>query len=391
MRRFSRQRLQIVVIHALYALLAAILRVDELDRRRNDRVPWYIDPNRRNTHLARLRSAPPGRMKQILRVTPTQFDQLLALLRLEAFPSASADVQLAIFLSFVGAGEIYSSICNKLECNRSIVSQSVHRVLEAILVKARSFMPTLLEPEEPAKLRHNPKFWPFFKGCIGAIDGSLIPIAIRGVGEDQRHVWRCRKGFFAQNVMVAVDFNMSFRFVFAGFEGSGHDSSVLQKAREAGFTTPNGCFWLVDAGYSGSDPLLLKPYRRVRYHLHEWSLSGRRPVNEKELFNLRHASLRNVVERSLGVLKARFRLLQAERRGLSMADQIRLTYACVYLHNFLNASGDDPEAEATVLDDRALRDCEEDSSAFDAPEGNKKRDKVAKDMWESYQMMLESL
>ena len=373
-----------VVFHTLYALLVALLRAQEVDQRRNDRVLWYMDPSRRNTYLARLRSAPAHRMKRTLHVTPTQFDQLLALLQLKPLPSASADVQLAIFLSFVGAGDVYSSICEKLECNRFTVSRSIHRVLEAILVNNKRFMPTLPGPEAPAKLADNPKFWPFFKGCIGAIDGSLVPIALRGVEEDHRHVWRCRKAFFAQNVMVAVDFDMSFRFVFAGFEGSAHDTRVLQKAREAGFATPESCFWLADAGYSGSDPLLLTPYQKVRYHLNEWQGAPNQPANKKELFNLRHASLRNVVERSLRVLKARFRLLAAERRGLSMADQIRLTYACVYLHNFLNANGADPEAEADALGVPVRRDCEQPASALEAVVGNKRRDRIAGDMWQAY-------
>jgi hypothetical protein len=64
---------------------------------------------------------------------------------------------------------------------------------------------------------------------------------------------------------------------------------------------------------------LLVPYRNVRYHLAEW---GRgclkyvlkfkfshfhtdisRPCNHKELFNLCHAMLQNVIEHIFGVLK----------------------------------------------------------------------------------------
>ena len=40
---------------------------------------------------------------------------------------------------------------------------------------------------------------------------------------------------------------------------------------------------------------LITPYRGVRYHLKEYGRRG--PENEKELFNLRHASLRNEIER----------------------------------------------------------------------------------------------
>ena len=53
----------------------------------------------------------------------------------------------------------------------------------------------------------------------------------------------------------------------------------------------------------------LKFHRGVRYHLKEWERGNRRPQNKEELFNLRHSSLRNVIERTFGVLKKRFGIL----------------------------------------------------------------------------------
>jgi hypothetical protein len=51
----------------------------------------------------------------------------------------------------------------------------------------------------------------------------------------------------------------------------------------------------------------MPPFCGVRYHLNEW---GSNPVqNEKELFNLRHSSLRVTVERAFGSLKRRFKIL----------------------------------------------------------------------------------
>ena len=52
---------------------------------------------------------------------------------------------------------------------------------------------------------------------------------------------------------------------------------------------------------------LIAPYRGVRYHLKEYSI--RFPENVKELFNLRHASLRNAIERAFGVLKKIFPII----------------------------------------------------------------------------------
>jgi hypothetical protein len=59
-----------------------------------------------------------------------------------------------------------------------------------------------------------------------------------------------------------------------------------------------GKFYLVDAGYAVR-PRFLLPYRATRYHLSEYG-GGRNPQNPKELFNLRHSSLRVTIDRTFG-------------------------------------------------------------------------------------------
>jgi hypothetical protein len=50
-------------------------------------------------------------------------------------------------------------------------------------------------------------------------------------------------------------------------------------------------------------------------------IGNERPQNAKELFNLRHVSLRNVVERIFGVLKNRFQIL-ARMPSFSVSYQV---------------------------------------------------------------------
>ena len=68
-------------------------------------------------------------------------------------------------------------------------------------------------------------------------------------------------------------------------------------------------YYLGDASY-GVWKGIISPYRSVRYHLKEFSDNP--PRNDKELFNLRHSSLRTSIERCFAVLKKRFRVLDAE-------------------------------------------------------------------------------
>jgi len=42
----------------------------------------------------------------------------------------------------------------------------------------------LLEGDDvpvPTRIRHDLKMWPFFKNCIGAVDGTLIYAAVKGL------------------------------------------------------------------------------------------------------------------------------------------------------------------------------------------------------------------
>jgi hypothetical protein len=103
--------------------------------------------------------------------------------------------------------------------------------------------------------------------------------------------------------MVACDFDLNITFVSSGWEGAATDSRVLRSAMSKGFQVPPGKFYLVDGGYANT-PSFLAPYRGVRYHLKEFGSGRRRPQNSKELFNHRHALLRNHVKRALGCLRS---------------------------------------------------------------------------------------
>ena len=104
---------------------------------------------------------------------------------------------------------------------------------------------------------------------------------------------------------------MKFLYVLAGWEGSASNSRILRDAmsREDSFVVPSGKYYLVDAEYTNG-PGFLAPYRSTRYHLNEWAIQGNNPSTARELFNLRHATARNVIERTFGLLKMRWAILR---------------------------------------------------------------------------------
>lgn len=161
---------------------------------------------------------------------------------------------------------------------------------------------------------------------------------------------------------------------------------VLQDALyKKQFSIPEGKYYLADAGYANSGQLLT-PYRGTRYHLKESINANLKPTTKEELFNLRHSSLRNVIERIFGVLKRRFKCLSSAPE-YSIPTQVKIVYALVALHNFIRQQlpieldifeeeEEEVEVEAEV------------HSVISTIEGTEMdifRDKIATQMWEDYQ------
>ena len=61
------------------------------------------------------------------------------------------------------------------------------------------------------------------------------------------------------------------------------------------YTLFSGKYFFVDCGFANRCQFLA-PLCGVRYHLKDFDGEGRHPKNANDLFNLRHSSLRNVVE-----------------------------------------------------------------------------------------------
>jgi hypothetical protein len=101
-----------------------------------------------------------------------------------------------------------------------------------------------------------------------------------------------------------------------------------------------GKYYLVDSSYANKKGFLL-PYKGEKYHLPEFE-QGSAPSGKKEMFNHLHSSLRSVIERSFGVLKMKWRILQ-HLPSYPMEKQIKIIIACMTLHNFIRDSALDGE------------------------------------------------
>lgn len=174
---------------------------------------------------------------------------------------------------------------------------------------------------------------------------------------------------------------MIFTYALVGCEGSAHDTFVLREAENRGFKIPTGSFLLGDAGYSLQENKILTPYRGVRYHLREWYHLPvqQHPQNSEELFNLRHAQMRNVVERSIGLLKRRFKVIRMSQLEFQLASACKVIYACIAIHNFIRryATDDDFAGE----NDSDNEDDNNNDNEVDLNERNNQRRMQAGKAW----------
>jgi hypothetical protein len=93
----------------------------------------------------------------------------------------------------------------------------------------------------------------------------------------------------------------------------------------------------------------LAPYKGTKYHLQEYRVVAP-PQGMEETFNYAHSSLRNVVERSIDVLKMKWRMLKEIPRYEPEKQSQIIQVACA-LHNFVRGSG---------LQDRHFSRCDRD-------------------------------
>ncbi|KAJ1687653.1 hypothetical protein LUZ63_019043 [Rhynchospora breviuscula] len=222
--------------------------------------------------------------------------------------------------------DLQHSIETVWRCFRDVLQCILHLQSEYIRLPSQN---ARVHPKVSEGTRHAA-----FKDALGAIDGTHI-MAYPDKGDPYPQRFRNRKEINSQNVMAVVDFDGNFLAVVTGWEGSAHDNLILQTAVQDGFVVPPGKYYLVDGGYANTRQFL-SPYRNTTYHLAQFRAyhQGQRQYDPEELFNYRHAQLRNIVEKTFGVLKSRFKICVLMRK-YKFRTQKNVIKACYILHNFI--------------------------------------------------------
>ncbi|XP_010446260.1 PREDICTED: putative nuclease HARBI1 [Camelina sativa] len=284
---------------------------------------------------------------QLLRMSFAAFTELCNILSqnygLQPTQNVSVEESVAMFLRVCGHNEVQRDIGLRFGRNQETVKRKFGEVLRATELLAFDYIktPTMQELRRiPQHLQADRRYWPFFSGFVGAMDGTHVCVKVKH--ELQAMYWS-RHDRTSFNVMAICDMNILFTYVWNGAPGSCHDTRVLSLAQDGDpeFPLPPGDkYYVVDSGYPNKQGFLA-PYRSsrnrvVRYHLSQFN-NGPPPMNKEELYNRSHASLRSIIERTFGVWKKKWRILRDDPRyGLEV--QKRVIIATMGLHNFIRVS-----------------------------------------------------
>lgn len=236
------------------------------------------------------------------------------------------DIKVLVALNFYATGSYQNEIRCIGEMSQSSVSKCIEEItdlLNILIFKYIKFPKT----EDERKYISNEFAKKGIGGIIGLIDGTQV--AICGLKKNVEMAYVNRKGFHSINVQIISDHKHLLLNVNARYPGSVHDSYIwgasgiyAMLANEFS-TADRQKFWLLgDEGY----PLM--PFLIT--------VSNEGNTEQHKEFYRRHKIIRSHVERTIGILKNRFRCIIGEKKlHYGPLRSAKIINAVAVLHNFL--------------------------------------------------------
>ncbi|XP_021765928.1 uncharacterized protein LOC110730433 [Chenopodium quinoa] len=326
------------------------------------RLPLRIGGESGSAYITRLLTVHPSLFKEQLRLDRDMFVRLVQLMIEKTSLSDGRFVKVAeqvgIVLFILARGASQRQAADTFKHSISTISKYFRRVLQALTrLSCDLICPYQGLADIPLEVQENSLYWPFFKDCVGALDGTHIS-AVVSDGDGQP--FRGRKGTKTWNVLASCSFNRLFTFVNVGYQGSAHDITVWRNClTDPKFEFPHPP--LVDSGYPNTLGYL-SPIKdkQTRYHMPEFH-NGPPPRGMLEHYNYRHSSLRTTIERCFGNVKGQWKILK-NMPQMSQTYQLSIILSTFTLNNFIRlytlgipiserCANVDPRAEYSIFDE----------------------------------------
>ncbi|ONH94136.1 hypothetical protein PRUPE_7G000100 [Prunus persica] len=267
-----------------------------------------LSPSKESGFMTEVLNGHDDVFQEMFRMDKNVFHKLCDILRQRGMLRDTAGVmieeQLGIFLNIIGHNERNRVIQERFHHSGETISRHFNNVLKAVKSLSREFLQTPT-PTTPPNILGNIRFYPYFQDCVGVIGGMHIPAHVPA--KDQSR--------------------------FRNKKGSRVLKAVLDDPHQNFPCIPEGKYYLVDSGYANMKGFIA-PFQGVRYHVHGYRGANQLPRNARELFNHRHSSLSNVIQRSFSLLKTRFPILKLAPQYAVHIQRDIVIAACV-LHNYI--------------------------------------------------------
>jgi hypothetical protein len=188
--------------------------------------------------MEELLTGHPKRMRDNMGISQAGFQYLEQLLTqkggLKSARYMDSTERLGIFLYAVTSDLSMRKLAERFQRSTQTIHKAYHHVLQCLISKPiytskikSATAPTPLHP----KIEYSWHYSPYFNDCIGAVDGTHIPIS---PPHNKREPWRDRDGNLTQNVLAICNFDMEFTDLLCGWSGSTADSTLWIEGVRAG-------------------------------------------------------------------------------------------------------------------------------------------------------------
>ena len=172
-----------------------------------------------------------GKCREPIRMSETAFKTLCQKLKneggLQPTRRMLVEEQVARFLHIVGNDLRNRFVSWFYRRSGSATSRHFHRVLSAIISLEDQYLRQPTSDMVPKEIQEQRRFYPFFKDCIGAIDGTHVRVRVPSKDAPR---YRGRKGYPTINVLAACTFDLKFTCILNGWEGTTSDSRIIKNA-----------------------------------------------------------------------------------------------------------------------------------------------------------------
>ncbi|XP_054463368.1 putative nuclease HARBI1 [Anoplopoma fimbria] len=273
-------------------------------------------------------------LKPAFRLSRSSINMLVQMLPRQKAHGWSHEMEVLVTVYWLACGASYRVTADIFAMPLATVCRTVHNVVEEMMTILHRVIhfPKPEEMEEVGAGFVRLAGHEAFRCAAGAIDGCHIKIL--PPAEPQKKSYINRKLFPSVLLQGICDAKGAFLDVYIGNTGSVHDALVLRRCPmyKQALYPPAGYIILGDGGY----PCLQRPVAIMTPY--------RQPVASQveARYNRHHAKARNVIERTFGILKTRWRSIFLRALEIRPLFAPKVIGACCILHNLCVAADSKP-------------------------------------------------